>query len=138
MAYKLYEDEELRDLADRIVAHRMTMIGKARDEEDVRREVYRTVTALAIANRSACMLDDRRLHEIERPDLADSRAEYYDKDTLSSRAAALVLNCVSNTDPLASVDDPHSFAPAGAVSKLIGWAAAADAARLTPATSARA
>lgn len=137
MAIKLYSDGELKLLADAIVAHLPDVLGGARDETDIRRDVYRTVTALGIANRSACMLDSTRVGVIERPDLSDAEAEGEEIESLASRAAALIQNCVSNSDPLSVSDDEHSFAPAGAVVKLIGWATSADGSRRRAQASAR-
>lgn len=137
MAIKLYSDGELKQLADAIVEHLPDVLGNSRDETDIRREVYRTVTALGIANRSAVMLDSRRVAVIERPDLADAEVEGEEIDSLASRAAALIQNCVANSDPLSTSDDEHSFAPALAVVKLVGWATSADGARRRAQAAAR-
>jgi hypothetical protein len=128
LAYKIYSDEELRGIAERIVVHRMSLTRDPDDEANIRREVYRVLTAVGIANRAACMLENRRLGEFERPDLIDADVPAESCGPLCQAAAALVTNCFADSDPGLPTDDNLCFAPAEVTSRLYSWAAAADAA----------
>lgn len=130
MSSKLYTDAELRRIADPIIEVRLGLHARRRPQDrktegEIRREVFHTITVIAIANRAACLLDYPET-EVERPDLENASPEPPNGDTLSLQVANLVTNCVATRNARGERDAQSSFAPAFESSRLMQWAAAID------------
>lgn len=134
MSTRLYTDEELLRIANPIVEvraglHARRPGGNGKSKDEIRREVYRVVTAVGLANRAACALDSRNeppAHaEVPRLDRAEPAPP--NGDTLSLLVAKLLGNCIS-VDPGSEdlTTKSINLAPATQATRLIQWAAAID------------
>lgn len=132
MAEKMLTAGELRHIADQLIAHRKRELGTSQTDEEIEHEVFRTLEALAIANRTARLFERGGVASVTMPDIRGAEPKPLRSHTLCQAVALLLRNCVADTHP-GDVDhvidyERVNFAPALQASELVEWAANAEAA----------
>lgn len=132
MAEKIFTAGELRHVADQIIAHRKRTLGPAKTDEEFEHEVFRTLAALGLANRAACLFERGTVESVTLPDIHGAEPTPPRKLTLCQTVGLLLRNCIADIHPgdIDHIEDQErvNFAPALQAAELVEWAADAQAA----------